>query len=84
MNNDDTLVFNVESVNEKLIYDTLKEVYKLLEERGYNASNQIVGYILSGDLGYISNYKAARNKINSLDRSTILEVMLKKFLLWDI
>ena len=80
MNDDKTMVFNVESINEKVIYDTLKEVYDLLEERGYNATNQIVGYILSGDLGYISNYKTARNKINSLDRSTILEVMLKNFL----
>mgnify|MGYP004462105525 CR=1 FL=1 len=80
MNDDKTMVFNVESINEKVIYDTLKDVYDLLEERGYNATNQIVGYILSGDLGYISNYKAARNKINSLDRSTILEVMLKNFL----
>lgn len=80
MDNDNTLLFNVESINEKLIYETLKEVYKLLEERGYNASDQIVGYILSGDLGYISNYKDARNKMNTLDRSTILETMLKKFL----
>lgn len=80
MNCDDTLVFNVEEISEKLVYQTLKEVSKNLKERGYNPTNQIVGYILSGDLGYISSYKNSRKKIASLDRSTIVEIMLRKFL----
>lgn len=84
MNCDDTLVFNVEEISEKLVYQTLKEVSKNLKERGYNPTNQIVGYILSGDLGYISSYKNSRKKIASLDRSTIVEIMLRKFLDWDI
>ena len=52
----------------------------LLEEKGYNPINQIVGYIISGDLGYISSYKEARNKISKLDRNTIVEVLLKNYL----
>lgn len=83
MDCDDTLVFNVEEISEKLVYQTLKEVSKNLKERGYNPTNQIVGYILSGDLGYISSYKNSRKKIASLDRSTIIEIMLRKFLKWD-
>jgi len=80
MDDEHTLIFDVDSVNEKIVYDTIKEVYDNLEERGYNPVNQIVGYILSGDLGYISSYKEARNKIANLDRNTLVEVLLKKFI----
>lgn len=80
MDNENTIVFDVDSISEKLVYDTIKDVYDNLEERGYNPTNQIVGYILSGDLGYISSYKEARNKIANLDRSTLTEVLLKNFL----
>ena len=51
-----------------------------LEERGYNPINQIVGYIISGDLGYISSYKEARNKIAKIDRTVLVEVLLKNYL----
>ena len=51
-----------------------------LEERGYNPVNQIVGYIISGDLGYISSYKEARNKIAKIDRTVLVETLLKNYL----
>ena len=62
-----------------LIRMTLKEVYDALEERGYNANNQIVGYLISGDPGYISSYKNARTKIQEIDREKIVEILLKDF-----
>lgn len=80
MNNDTTVLFDVSEVNEKLVYDTLCDIFYDLEERGYNPVNQIVGYLMSGDLGYISSYKECRNKISKLDRSMILEVILKRYL----
>ena len=80
MKGENTLVFEVDCENEKVIYETIKDVYENLEERGYNPTNQIVGYIISGDLGYISSYKESRNKIANLDRSTLTEVLLKNFL----
>ena len=52
----------------------------LLKEKGYDPINQLVGYLMSGDLGYISSYKECRNKISKLDRSMILEVILKRYL----
>ena len=58
---------------------TLKEVYEALEERGYNPTNQIVGYLISGDPGYISSYKDARNKIQEIDRAKIVEILLVEF-----
>ena len=58
----------------------LKETYEALEERGYNPINQIVGYIISGDLGYISSYKESRKKICKLERTQIIEVLLRNYL----
>lgn len=80
MDSDTTILFDTSLVNEKIVYDTIKDVYESLEERGYNPINQIVGYIISGDLGYISSYKEARNKISKLDRNTIVEVLIKNYL----
>lgn len=77
---DETRSFDIDVIEEENIYETLKEVCIALEERGYNPINQIVGYIISDDLGYISNYKEARNRISKIDRVTLVEIMLKKFL----
>ena len=77
---DNTSLFKVsdlEVANAKLI---LKEVYQILEERGYNAINQIVGYLISGDPGYISSYKVARDKIVSIERADLLAYILKDYL----
>lgn len=84
MENDTTILFDISTVNDKVIYDTLKDIYDILEERGYNPINQIVGYLISGDLGYISSYREARNKISKIDRSVLLEALLKSYLKWDI
>ena len=74
---DMTKVYDVNEFNAELTKKTLKEVYEILEERGYNPVNQIVGYLMSGDPGYITSYNNARNMIMGLDRSKILEILLK-------
>lgn len=75
-----TMVYNQEEFQDALIADTIKEVIEILEEKGYNAVNQLVGYLMSGDPGYISSHKEARNKITKFDRAKILEVLLKTYL----
>ena len=67
----------MECANAKFI---LKEVSEILKERGYNPINQIVGYLLSGDPGYVTSYKDAREKITSLDRADLLANLLKGYL----
>ena len=84
MKSEDTLMFDVNEVNEKIIKTTLEEAVEALTERGYNPINQLVGYIISGDLGYISSYKETRNKLSRIDRTTLVEVILKSYLKWDI
>ncbi len=81
---DETKVYETEDFIDENISETLKEIVTNLEERGYNPINQIVGYLMSGDPGYISNHKEARNKILKFDRTKIIEVLLKEFIKWNI
>ena len=80
MESNDTILFNTDELNEQLIKETLAYVVEALAERGYNPTNQIVGYIISGDLGYISSYKEARNRISKIDRTVLVEALLKDHL----
>lgn len=77
---EETKIYNTEEFQDALIGETLKEVAQALEEKGYNATNQIVGYLMSGDPGYISNHKNARNKIIKFDRTRVLEVLIGEFI----
>ncbi len=79
MPQEQTTLFNLEEIDAENTRLTLKEVYNSLEERGYNPTNQIVGYLISGDPGYISSYKNARGKIQEIDRAKIVEILLKEF-----
>jgi len=58
----------------------LTEVYHSLEEKGYNSINQIVGYILSEDPTYITNYNNARALIRRIDRNELLQELLRYYL----
>ena len=79
-----TKVYKTSDFSNALIADTLKEVIQILEDRGYNPINQVVGYLMSGDPGYISNHKESRNMILKYDRTKIIEVLLKEFIKWNI
>ena len=80
MSKDETLVFNVNDLENFMIKETLDYTSKALVEKGYNSINQIVGYLMSGDPGYISNHKEARNKIMKLDRTKIIEMMVRNYM----
>ena len=77
---DETKIFTTEEIEDTLIANTIKEVISILEERGYNAKNQLIGYLMSGDPGYISSHKEARNKITKFERTKILEILINNFI----
>lgn len=79
MSQEQTTLFNFSEMDTQLTRSTLDEVFDALEERGYNPINQIVGYLISGDPGYISSYKDARNKMQTVDRAKIVEILLQEF-----
>ena len=58
----------------------LRSVYDSLLEKGYNPINQLVGYILSEDPTYITNYNNARTMIRKLDRDELLQELVKSYL----
>ena len=79
MSQEQTTLFNFSELDAQAARETLEEVYDALEERGYNPVNQIVGYLISGDPGYISSYKNARSKMQEVDRAKIVEILLQEF-----
>ena len=76
----ETMMFNVEKEKDNEAKEILVSVYQALKEKGYNPINQMVGYILSGDPTYITNYKNARSIIRRLERDELLEEVLKFYL----
>ena len=60
--------------------DVLTTVYDALRQKGYNPVNQIVGYILSEDPTYITNYNSARSLICRLDRDELLQELVTSYL----
>lgn len=74
---DKTKVYAVSDFQDELVKDTLQDVFESLDEKGYDPINQIVGYLISGDPGYISSYKEARSKISKLDRIKVIEVLVR-------
>ena len=75
-----TQYFKVEKAPELKIGDVLEIVYKAMAEKGYNPINQIVGYLLSEDPTYITNYNNARSLICKLDRDELLQELVRHYL----
>ena len=75
-----TRKFNVVEDKDEQIRQILMSVYEALKEKGYDPINQIVGYILSEDPTYITNYKSARTLICKIDRDELLQVLVKNYL----
>ena len=66
--------------NRMQIREVLSSVYESLVLKGYNPINQIVGYILSEDPTYITNYNNARSLICRLDRDELLQELVRSYL----
>lgn len=76
-----TILFSSsEKGEQKTIEEILRMVYEALEEKGYNATDQMVGYILSGDPSYITGHNNARNLIRHIERDDLVEELLRAFL----
>ena len=75
-----TSLFKISDIENALVSKTLIEVYRSLESRGYNPTSQIIGYLITGDPGYITSFEDARNKMIELDREKVLEIVLKDYM----
>ena len=79
-NNTSTRVFDTDEFQRENIKLIMRTVYNALTERGYNAQVQIVGYLITNDPAYISNYKGARTLIQTVDRDEILKDLVGSYL----
>ena len=78
--NDNTIKFVVPDDTTEEMKAILPAVYGALSEKGYNPINQIVGYLLSEDPTYITNYNNARSLICKLDRDELLQELVRHYL----
>ena len=77
---DNTIKFVVPDDASQEMKTILTAVYRSLSEKGYNPINQIVGYLLSEDPTYITNYNNARSPICKLDRDELLQELVRHYL----
>ena len=78
--NEKTMTFSISKLKELETKQALTQVFNALREKGYNPINQIVGYILSEDPTYITNYNNARAIIAKLDRDELLKILVSSYL----
>ena len=76
-----TQKFTVPSDDKENMRRILRSVYEALTEKGYNPINQIVGYLLTEDPTYITNYNSARSMICKIDRDELMQVLVQEYLI---
>ena len=77
---ENTIKFTVPSDDKETMRITLRIVFDALNEKGYNPINQIVGYLLTEDPTYITNYNNARSMICKLDRDELMQELVNCYL----
>lgn len=79
-NTRNTIKFTVPCDDKENMRRILLSVFDALNEKGYNPINQIVGYLLTEDPTYITNYNNARNMICKIDRDELLQELVQRYL----
>lgn len=79
-NHTETVAFKSDQIRRDNIKQILKQVQAALEDRGYNAVNQLSGYLISNDPAYISSHQNARSLIQTVERYEIIEEMVRAYL----
>lgn len=75
-----TQTFSIADDRDAEVRRIINAVYAALVEKGYNPINQMVGYLLSEDPTYITNYKNARSLIRKVERDELLSCIIKYYL----
>lgn len=80
MTGGETQTFKVPSDDKENMRRILRSVFDALNEKGYNPINQIVGYLLTEDPTYITNYCGARSMICKIDRDELMQALVREYL----
>lgn len=76
----DTMQFKPVNERKDSAEDIIMNVFAALKAKGYDPIIQIVGYLISGDPTYITNYQGARSLICRLERDEILEELTQFYI----
>ena len=80
MTDRETLKFTVPCDDKENMRRILRSEFDALSEKGYNPINQIVGYLLTEDPTYITNYNNARSMICKIDRDELMQSLVRDYL----
>jgi len=75
-----TQKYSVPTNDKETMRHILRNVYEALTEKGYNPIDQIVGYLLTEDPTYITNYNGARSMICKIDRDELMQSLVREYL----
>ena len=76
---DQTQFFKVEQERPLSASEILEIVYIANVEKGYDAVNQITGYLVSDDPTYITSHNDARKMVRRIERDEIIEELLLSY-----
>ena len=62
------------------VKEILAKVYAALKEKGYNPTNQIVQYIMSGEPLFITSHNGARSLITKAERDELVEELVSSYI----
>ena len=76
---DETILFNtnVDEGENRQAAMILQEVYSALKEAGHNPTEQLVGYLVSGEPTYITSRHDARRLISGIERDELVEELVR-------
>ncbi|MBR3288260.1 MAG: IreB family regulatory phosphoprotein [Lachnospiraceae bacterium] len=82
MDKDVTQIIYTEDARQeqKDVKEVLAKVYAALKEKGYNPTNQIVQYIMSGEPLFITSHNSARSLITKVERDELVEELVKSYI----
>ena len=71
---------NEDNTGEVDVREILAKVYAALKEKGYNPTNQIVQYIMSGEPLFITSHQGARSLITKVERDELVDELVKSYI----
>ena len=60
--------------------EVIARVHAALEEKGYDAVEQMVGFLLSGDPTYITEHDGARGMVQRVERDILLQSLVAHYI----
>lgn len=64
-------------MEDRIFEAMMMKIIEALEKKGYEPYDQIIGYLETGEINYITRSDGARELIQTLDKARIRRVIMK-------